>query len=120
MAVCDLLLLQERGLFVRRRGGGGGVYLLLLLGVVDVAAVVLLDVHEDHAVGDADDVEEPDEVERLQRDQQGEGDDEADPALVLLRLPVELVGADGLELGEERPDDAQVDVVAQVDPDGRE
>ncbi|KAJ2969692.1 hypothetical protein NQ176_g8536 [Zarea fungicola] len=69
------------------------------------------------AVRDANNVKEPKQVERLQRRQQRRGDVLADPALVLLRLPVELKGPNGSKFGEEGDDDLDVDVVAQVDPD---
>lgn len=99
-------------------GSAGGVQTLLLgeLVLVVVAAVVLEVLEEDVAVGDAQDEEQPEEVEGLQAGQQGGRDVVRDPALVLLRGPVELVGAHGLELVELRPDDAQVEVVPHVDP----
>lgn len=75
---------------------------------------------DNEAVGNADDEEQPEEVESLEGAEQGERDDERDVALVLLGLPVELVRADGLELGEQTPEDAQVEVVAQVDPNAHE
>lgn len=71
---------------------------------------------DNEAVSDADDEEQPKQVERLKGAEQSERDDEGEAALVLLSLPVELVRADGLELGEQTPNDAQVEVVAQVDP----
>ena len=48
------------------------------------------------------------------------GDILRDPALVLLGLPVELPGPDGLEFGEHGPEDLEGDVVAQVGPDDHE
>lgn len=97
------------------------VLLVLLLSnvlqfVLGVGTVILGNVGEHVAVRDANDEEQPKEVESLERGQQGGGDVLADPALVLLCLPVELEGADGPELGEQRPEDAQVEVVAQVNP----
>lgn len=41
----------------------------------------------------------------------------ADPAFVLLGLPVEGEGADGSEGGGDAVKDAEVDVVPEVDPD---
>ena len=38
----------------------------------------------------------------------------------MLALPVEFVGADGLKFGEKGVDDAEVDVVAHVDPHAHE
>lgn len=43
-----------------------------------------------------------------------------DPALVLLRVPVELEGANGAEGGEDGVEDEDVDVVPEIDPDGHE
>ena len=43
-----------------------------------------------------------------------------DPALVLLRVPVELEWADGAEGGEDSVEDEDVDVVPKIDPDGHE
>lgn len=93
---------------------------ILGLGLLGLAPVVRRHAAQHKAVGDAQDEEEPKQVERLQRAEQGEGDPEGQRALVLARLPVDLVGADRLELGEEGEEDAQVEVVAQVDPDDHE
>ena len=38
------------------------------------------------------------------------------PAFILLRVPVELEWADGLEGCEDCPEDGKVEVVAEVDP----
>lgn len=59
---------------------------------------------------------QPEEVQRLKRGQQDERDHVRERALVLLRLPVELVRANRAELREQREDDAQVQVVSEVDP----
>lgn len=104
---------QEGGLLVLL----GDVLELLVLGL---GALVLGDVEGDVAVGDAEDEEQPEEVEGLEGGQQGDGDVLADPALVLARLPVELEGADGPVLGDQRPEDAEVEVVSQVDPGAHE
>lgn len=104
-----------RGLAVYRRDSS-----LLQLRLFGVAAVVLGDVVDGEAVGDAQDEEEPKQVESLQRAEEGEGDDEGQGALVLLGLPVDTVGPDCFELGEEAEEDAQVEVVTQVDPHAHE
>ena len=44
----------------------------------------------------------------------------ADPAFILLGIPVEVEGADGAEGGESGVEDDEVDVVAEVDPDANE
>lgn len=53
----------------------------------------------------------------MQAGQQSEGDILADPALVLLSLPVEFEGTDSTEFGQNGPEDLQVQNVAAVDPD---
>lgn len=58
------------------------------------------------AVGAAQKAVQPEDVDRLEHDQQPQGDKKGERAFILLRLPVELVGADSLELGEERIDEA--------------
>ena len=68
------------------------------------------------SVRDAQDVVQPEEVQSLQTADEHGRDPVRDVALVLLRLPVELVRADGLELVELGVEDAQIDVVTQVYP----
>lgn len=101
---------------------GHGLEALLLseLVLVVVAAVVLGDAEEDEAVRDAEDVVQPEQVEGLQTAQQRRRDVVRDPALVLLRLPVQLVGPDRLELVELRPENPEVEVVSQVAPRNHE
>lgn len=84
------------------------------------AALILQPLVDDVVLGDAQNQVEPEDVDALQARQQGKGDVLADPALVLLGLPVELEGTDGAELGEGGEEDAQVLVVAAVGPDGAE
>lgn len=93
-----------------------GLVSILSTLILVVGAVVLLDVVGDHAVGDAQDVEEPEEVESLEGDEERRGDALAKGALVLLRLPVKLEGTNSAELGEEGPDDLDVDDMTEVDP----
>lgn len=56
----------------------------------------------------------------MQASEQGESDVLADPAFVLLGVPIEVEGADGAEGGEGGVEDDEVDVVAEVDPDADE
>lgn len=100
-----------------QQGLGLGLQLRILLFLARLGPVVLFDLVDDKLVHAAEEAVQPEEVEGLQRGQQRKGDDVGDPALVLLRLPVELVGPDSAELGEDGVEDAQVDVVAEVDPD---
>lgn len=88
-----------------------GLVLVLILGTIVLGNVV-----REHAVGDADNVEEPEQVEGLERDEERGGNVQRKGALVLLSLPVNDVRTDGLELIEQGPDDAEVNVVAEVDP----
>lgn len=97
--------------------------LLLSLAVVVVfvvTALVLADAGEDKVLGDAQDEEKPEEVDGLQAREEPKGDVLADPALVLLGCPVEFEGSDRAEFGQCRPEDAEVDEVAEVDPDADE
>ena len=64
--------------------------------------------------------EPPEQVDCLQRGKQGKGDVLADPALVLLRFPVEFKGTNGFEGCENGPDDLEVNVVTRVAPDAHE
>lgn len=95
------------------------VLLILLLGFIITPIVLGLAAGED-ARRDADDEVEPEDVDALQARQQGEGDVLRDPALVLLRRPVELKGPHAREAGRDRVQDDDVEVVAQVDPGGHE
>lgn len=101
----------------RQQGLGLGLQLRILFFLTRLGPVVLFYPVDDKLVHAAEEAVEPEEVEGLQRGQQRKGDDVGDPALVLLRLPVELVGPNGAEFGEDGVEDAQVDVVAEVDPD---
>jgi hypothetical protein len=58
----------------------------------------------------------------LQQGQEAEGDALRNPALVLLRFPVEDIGADRGEfaVGEERVEDFEVEEVPRVGPDADE
>ncbi len=52
----------------------------------------------------------------MERCEQSEGDVLRDPALVLLRLPIEFERPHGFERGKDGVDDFEVDVVAGVAP----
>lgn len=69
------------------------------------------------AQGDAENVEKPKQVERLQRGEQGSCNVLAQCAFVLLSLPVELKRTNSAELSEEGPEDLDVDNMAHIDPD---
>ena len=104
-----------------------GQRLLLLVRLFDLVlvflvfgAIVLLDIVGDDAVSHTEDVEEPEEVQGLKGDEEGGGNGLAEGTLVLLGLPVELEGADRTELGEERPNDLEINKVAEVDPGSHE
>lgn len=62
------------------------------------------------------DQNKPEDVDGLQSKEQGKGNDLRDPAFVLLGFPVEFVGADGAEAGQSCPEDVQIQVVAEVEP----
>lgn len=63
--------------------------------------VILLLTSRDKLPRTAQETIQPEEIETLQHRQQSEGDDIRDPAFILLRLPVELVGAYGAEFSEQ-------------------
>lgn len=98
--------------------------LLPLLGLVIarlvLAAVVVGILVDNEPVGDPADEEPPEQIHGLQRRKQRKGDVLRDPALVLLRLPVELKGPHGAELGQDGVEDLEVDKVPQVAPDAHE
>lgn len=81
-----------------------------------VASLVLSDVVEQVVDQNAKDQEEPEEIDRLETGKQPKRNILTDPALVLLCLPVQLKRPNGAELGENCPDNLQVDVVSQVNP----
>lgn len=89
---------------------------MVILWRARLGSIVLFDPVDDKFVHAAQQAVEPEEVEGLQRGQQDKGDDVGDPALVLLRLPVELVRAHGAELGEDGIEDAKINVVAEIAP----
>ena len=89
---------------------------LLLFLVFVIATLVLGDAGEDIVGQDTEDEEEPEEIDRLETGEQTERDILTDPALVLLSLPVQFERTDSAELGQDGPEDLQVQEVAQVDP----
>lgn len=79
-----------------------GCNLLLILGFgFRVGPLVLGNIMHNVAVPDAHEAKQPKQVERLQKGEQRKCDDVGDPAFVLLRLPVELVGTDGPKLAQQ-------------------
>lgn len=115
------LIARVAGSDLRDVGPGGDGSRLLLLGllflfVLVFASLVLGDAVEDVVLQDAEDQEQPEEVDSLETREQGKGDVLTDPALVLLRFPVQFERSNGPELGQHGPEDLQVQVVAEVDP----
>lgn len=114
------------GVAIRMAVGLGGrgrhIFLLtiILTLILILGSVIPKLVLADEAPGNASDAEQPEKVEGLEGGEQSGGDDLAQAALVLLRLPVQLKGTDSLELGQQRPDDLEVEVVAEVDPSHHE
>lgn len=94
---------------------------LLFLSLV-ITPLILDNVAEHGPVEDTQDQHNPENVDHLQHRKERESDGLRDPALVLLCNPVELVGADGLELavGEQSVQDLEVEEVAHVRPDADE
>lgn len=108
-----ILKLSVSGLLLRL-----GIFLVLFVFVI--AADVLFDMVLHHIDSDPDDEGEPEDVDGLQSGQQSKGDALAEPAFVLLRLPVELERSHILEIGEHGGEDDQIDVMPQVRPDDHE
>ena len=77
-------------------------------------------IHKNDIIRNPQNKEKPEEINTLQASEQGESDVLADPAFILLGVPVEIEGADGAEGGEGGIEDDEVDVVAEVDPDADE
>jgi len=84
------------------------MYLLLFILALIITPLILRDTISKIPHQDSDNQHEPKDIDGLQDAEQGRGDRLRDPTLVLLRGPVQLVGADGCEFaaGEEGPDDA--------------
>lgn len=114
-----LVLLADR-LDASGQGLGLGVILHLFFLLLVIAALVLCNTGEQVVGQDAQDQEEPKEIDGLETSQQTKGDVLTDPALVLLRLPVQLEGPDSAELGEDGPEDLQVQHMSEVNPDSDE
>jgi len=117
----ELLAIQHQArldLSIALRLGGA---LLLHLRLI-VTPLILDHVAEKRPVQNAQDQENPEDVDHLQQSQQAESDRLRDPAFVLLRFPVEDVGADGGEfaVGEQGVEDLEVEKVAEVGPDADE
>ena len=90
--------------------------LALLLALRVLGPVVLGNIEHHELVRGAEQAVQPEQVEGLQGGEQHERDDVGQDALILSRLPVHPVGSDGAVLEEERVEDAQVEVVAEVGP----
>lgn len=88
------------------------VVLVLALAVLIVTPVILGHTREDKTIGNSEDKEQPEQVERLQCGQQGRGDELGEPALVLTSRPVQHVGSHSAELGEDGENDFEVQIVA--------
>lgn len=114
------LVLLVDGLNARGQGLCLHLFLHLFFLFLIVTALILRHAVEDVVRQDAQNQEEPEEVDGLKTGQEAEGDVLADPALVLLRLPVQLEGTDGAELGEDGPEDLQVQHVSEINPNSDE
>lgn len=98
------------------------ILLHLLLLILIIAPLILQRPLEHIPRQNSHDQKDPKDIHGLQAREQGEGDPLGNPALVLLRDPVELEGADGREFPawEERDQDFEVDEVPHVQPDADE
>ena len=94
--------------------------LVLLFVFLVLGSVILPYICREEAEGDPEDEEEPEDVDGLEHRQQCKGDDLTNPAFVLLRFPVQLEWSDGAELGQDGPQNAQIEPVTHIDPDTNE
>jgi len=94
---------------------------LLFLSLI-ITPLILDNVAEHGPVENAQDQDNPENVDHLQHCEERESDRLRDPALVLLCNPVELVGANcrKLAVGEHGVEDFEVEEVAHVGPDADE
>ena len=92
------------------------VFLLILV----VTPLIFCNAAPDETPENANDQNEPKDIDGLEGEKQGEGDDLRDPAFVLLGFPVQFVGTDGAEFSQDGPEDVQIQVVAEVEPDADE
>lgn len=95
--------------------GTGLLVSLLGFGFI-LRAVILGNIVRKHTVRNADDVEQPEEIQRLEGNEKSGADDLAQLAFVLFGYPVKLKGANGLHLCEYGVDDPDIDEMAEVDP----
>ena len=87
-----------------------------------ITPLIFNNITKQRPVQNPEDEEDPEHIHHLQHGQEAEGDGLRNPALVLLGLPVEDVGADGgkFAVGEEGVEDFEVEEVAGVGPDADE
>ena len=100
--------------------GKGSLVLLIHLFfsflILVITSFVLLHTVEKIVGQDPKDQEEPEQVHGLQTGEQREGDVLTDPALILLRFPVEFKWSDCPEFRQDSPKNFQVEVMPAVDP----
>lgn len=94
--------------------------LKLELTVIGFRAIVICGLVNDKPIRNPQNEKQPEKIQCLQRRQQTETNDLRETALVLLGLPVHLKGADGGEVGQNGPQDLEIEIVSQVDPSGSE
>ena len=92
------------------------IFFILLV----ITPLIVQSIRKHVVLRNAQDQEQPEQVDGLQASQQGEGDVLADPALVLLSLPVEVEGPDSAELCECRVENVQAEIMAGINPDAYE
>lgn len=93
-------------------GGFVCTFILLLLFLFVIAPFVLCNIIEQVVFQDPEDQVKPKEIDGLKTSKEREGDDLANPAFVLLSLPVQLERSHGPKLGQNGPDNFQIDVVS--------
>lgn len=81
-----------------------------------ITSLILGNRASEESISDSQNQDEPEDVDSLQSEEQGESDDLRNPAFVLLCFPVEFVRADCAEASQGCPENVQVEVVAEVEP----
>lgn len=105
-----------------RRGGALNRFQLRLVLLLVLRSLVFRLTRGQEPHQDADDQDEPKDIDGLEHCEKTKCDDLGDPAFVLLRIPVQVVWSDSGELavGEQRCKDYKIEVVSKVCPDDDE
>ena len=93
---------------------GPDLHLLFRLALTPLVDPVAL---RDIIASDTQNQPQPEEIHRLETAEHSDGDELREAALIAVFGPAEFKWTDGSECGESGPENAAVDVVAEIDPD---